>query len=134
MPTYYATERDAFMAEWRANGGKLDDARTMLRHAATLDRLAVAQCNGDYPCDNGERFTKACSECSLGYVPEVLQRGGRCPECRTQERAAKLAASCGFSVITSGDPRGYVLRVIFPSGAYNTWGGKESGYGVPTRS
>jgi hypothetical protein len=29
------------------------------------------------------------------------------------------------------DPRGYCLRVFFPSGVYNSWGGKEDGYGVP---
>jgi hypothetical protein len=134
MPTNYAKERDAFMAEWRANGGKLDDARTMLRYAATLRRLAEAQCNGDYPCDNGQRETKACSACSMGYAPETLARDGACRECRTARRAQKLAESCGFRVNTSGDPRGYVLRVMFPNYAYNTWSGADQGYGVPTRS
>lgn len=31
----------------------------------------------------------------------------------------------------TGDPRGYCLKLHTPSGRYNTWGGKEEGYGVP---
>jgi hypothetical protein len=105
----------------------------MLRYAETLNRLAEAQCNGDYPCDNGQRETKACAECSMGYAPETLARDGTCRDCRTTNRAEKLAESCGFRLLTSGDPRGYVVRVLFPSGAYNTLGGADQGYGVPTR-
>jgi hypothetical protein len=30
-----------------------------------------------------------------------------------------------------GDPRGYTVKVHLPNHAYNTWGGAESGYGVP---
>jgi hypothetical protein len=30
-----------------------------------------------------------------------------------------------------GDPRGYTTKLFFTGGEYNTWGGSESGYGVP---
>ncbi len=30
----------------------------------------------------------------------------------------------------TGDPRGYCLKLHLPDGSYNTWGGKESGYGI----
>lgn len=28
-----------------------------------------------------------------------------------------------------GDPRGFCLKVIMPEGDYNSWGGRESGWG-----
>lgn len=34
-----------------------------------------------------------------------------------------------LAATVSGDPRGYCLKVIMPQGDYNTWGGKEDGYG-----
>jgi hypothetical protein len=30
----------------------------------------------------------------------------------------------------TGDPRGYCLKLHLPNGDHNTWGGKESGYGI----
>jgi hypothetical protein len=30
----------------------------------------------------------------------------------------------------TGDPRGYCLKLHLPDGSYNTWGGKEAGYGI----
>lgn len=30
----------------------------------------------------------------------------------------------------TGDPRGFCFKFLFPSGRYNTWGGKEEGYGI----
>ena len=35
-----------------------------------------------------------------------------------------------LSADVSGDPRGYCLKLHLPDGSYNTWGGKESGYGI----
>ena len=29
-----------------------------------------------------------------------------------------------------GDPRGYCLKLLLPDGSYNSWGGKENGYGI----
>jgi hypothetical protein len=30
----------------------------------------------------------------------------------------------------TGDPRGFSLKLHLPDGSYNTWGGKESGFGI----
>lgn len=55
------------------------------------------------------------------------------------ERAGAEAAENAFGVacrqlgcepLVTGDPRGYVARILFPDGAHNTWGGAESGWGV----
>lgn len=107
--------------------GKL--ARKLLRAGATLHRLAEAQCNGDWPADNGERETAECQACGSYWVPSTLKRtvylsegrGGRkydrleCQDCRTQARIKRLAAEYGLGVIFGGDPRGPVLKVIPPS-------------------
>lgn len=48
------------------------------------------------------------------------------------QRACDLAVELGTTVRTCGDPRGYALKIILPSGAYNTWGGAAHGWGVPS--
>jgi hypothetical protein len=63
-------------------------------------------------------------ECNVGDVSD-----------KTWERLeAKIRAICeeiGCGVKLGGDPRGYTVKVIVPSGRYNTWGGAEDGWGVP---
>jgi len=39
----------------------------------------------------------------------------------------------GFSCDPSGDPRGYTLKIHTPGMSWNTWGGQETGHGVPSR-
>lgn len=85
-------------------------ARKLLRYAATLDRLNVALCNGDWPCDNGERKLKECPQCMTGYVASSF-RCGKCPDCRTQELARELCATFGLAVEFNGDPRGLPFRI-----------------------
>ena len=35
-----------------------------------------------------------------------------------------------IGVTFNGDPRGYAIKLHFESGVYNTWGGKEEGWGI----
>lgn len=43
-----------------------------------------------------------------------------------------IADKYGIDLVgdVTGDPRGYCLKLHLPDGSYNTWGGKESGYGI----
>ena len=50
----YQKERDEFISRATAEGLSLDTCRKLLRYATTLQRLAEAQCNGDWPY-NGDR-------------------------------------------------------------------------------
>lgn len=64
----YTKERDEFIAIATREGLSVNVARKLLRHAATLQRLAVAQCNGDWPY-NGDRdrpdaIAKMCHVCN----------------------------------------------------------------------
>ncbi len=35
-----------------------------------------------------------------------------------------------IGVTFDGDPRGFAIKLHFSSGAYNTWGGRETGWGI----
>lgn len=89
-------------------------ARVLMRYGTTLQRLAEAQCNGDWPYDNGERVVVPCSRCGSGCVPSKLIQT-LCPDCRTQDRVTALLAQYAMVPIFQGDPRGCVFKVVTPS-------------------
>ncbi len=99
---------------WRAGNG---DALELMRLARASQRW-------------NERL------CSVQMTPEEEARG----EAREERRIAKakrIVEAYGFVLVECGDPRGYALRVIFApldlkNSPYNTWGGAESGWGVPS--
>ena len=156
----YQADRDWFIAKMSAEGMPVRTIRQVLRLAATIDRLAVAKCNGDFPADHGSEWkTKVCPDCGCAWHPSAFRlrpRAARtikaqrelsaadpiaaekfdpryCVDCATE---AKLHAILppGFTALTGGDPRGYTTKLIVPSGAHNTMGGREDGIGVPVRS
>jgi hypothetical protein len=45
-------------------------------------------------------------------------------------RAEEIAKVLGVGIKFNGDPRGYAIKLMLPSGEYNTWGGKEEGWGI----
>lgn len=92
-------------------------ARALLAAGTTFQRLSEAQCNGDWPCDNGERKVKPCARCDGGYVPSVLKKGGLCPDCRLTDRVTALCKEYGLTCTTQGDPRGAVFIVKGADGA-----------------
>ena len=83
-------------------------AELLMRYSATLHRLAEELCNGyqDYKGNWDEKRTLAA---------EKKQE-------RIEKRAQQVASAIGGKVITGGDPRGCVLKVIFPDGFTNDWG------------
>lgn len=128
----YQKQRDIFIARC---GLSVDTARALLRHATTLQRLAEAQCNGDWPADNGQREVIPCPLCDRHWVPSqimggaaaimawkqsdqtnmrrIAHRSHACPDCRTEARVHALLDGTQWQAWTQGDPRGYVLR-LFP--------------------
>lgn len=107
--------RDEFMAATARAGLRIDQARQFMRYAATMQRYAEAQCNGDWPADNGERPVKECSRCARLWAPEVLDKAGVCRDCRNDDRV-KAALPEGWTCEMQGDPRGYVLKLLTPEG------------------
>lgn len=94
-------------------------AKKLLRHAQTLHRLTVAQCNGDFPADNGQRETVTCCRCESNWHPSVMRQerskghvgGPTCPDCRTQDAVRRLLTGTPFAPVFGGDPRGAVLKL-----------------------
>lgn len=81
----------------------------LIRLATRLQRYATHACN--YPLTPRQAATYERTRACLQEIATLLQT----------------------RIDTSGDPRGYVVKVHLPDGAYNTWGGVDVGYGVPTR-
>jgi hypothetical protein len=133
----YQMERETFIARMTQEGLPLHITRSLLRSATTLQRYAEAQCNGDYPADNGERKVVPCSRCEQSWVPSFLRKADKvCKDCTTVDRLTALLPA-GFTLDTQGDPRGYVLRIIPPSYAERNAGKDRFNLdtvGVPTRN
>lgn len=69
----------------------------------------------------------AVKDCNVGLT--------RRDENRKETLQATIAGHCkilGAKPKFNGDPRGYVVKLILKTGSYNTFGGAEAGYGVPT--
>lgn len=92
----------------------VDAVRQLSRAAATVNRLAVLECNE--PCD-----------------PDVL-KNGRERAYRVARRALDVLETSNpkqkVAVHIGGDPRGYCLKLHNAELGYNTWGGAEEGWGV----
>lgn len=79
----YVKERDEFISIMTGEGLSLEVTRKLLRYAQTLHRLAVAQCNGDWPY-NGDRdrpnaLKSACAMCDAHG--KVEGSNAECGEC-----------------------------------------------------
>lgn len=101
-------------------------ARALLRHARTHGNLAVDQCNGAYYQLTGGRGPAPSQERIDAWEAQREKREAAC-----EKRIKEICAEFNLPVTLGGDPRGYTVKVKLPSGAYNTWGGSEEGYGVP---
>ena len=130
-------QRAEFVARCEAEGLPEGWAERMLRQAATATRLAVATCNGDWPaegewaCGSGRKSVRYCDKCQAGWARGSFNARGECPDCASERRIKGLAAEVGIAVECSGDPRGAVVKVKFPSGRGNSWG-DPSFYCVPS--
>lgn len=90
-------------------------AKDVTALAATHDRLAEAECNGNYPCDNGERLVILCGRCGAGYIRERTYKapeGRICQSCWVEGRISAIVADFPtVSVKFQGDPRGWTVQL-----------------------
>ena len=128
----YQRERDTFIIEATKIGLSMDTIRLLLRYATTLQRLAVAQCNGDWPADNGQRDVLPCGTCQMSWVPcsmRSIRPTARttsasptatfsylCKDCHAQYRVKAILDGTGYIPWFQGDPRGAVLS-LYPVGS-----------------
>lgn len=111
---------------------------TLMRLARVHGQLAVEECNGPEhlngpnPFDRGgptgqrERFEAERRRLMTEWETNLTQR-----QASNDRRIKELCADFKVPVKLGGDPRGYTVKLRLPSGAYNTWGGADDGYGVP---
>ena len=85
----------------------IEPACTLMRLTRRAERYNVLACNGD-----------------------LTRRQQRAAE-RVDAQAKGIAEKLGTVLRCDGDPRGFSLKIAFPSGAYNTWGGIQDGWGIP---
>ena len=129
----YQKERDEFIAAMTEAGVPLHSCMIVLRNASTLDRIANENCSSEWAEKRNAADAARCPNCQQeGY--EGKQPFRPCAECRAETRIRAALNGSGVTADFSGDPRGYVVKLHLPSGKYNTFGGLESGYGVPTRN
>lgn len=123
----YQKEREEFIARMVAAFGEsqLANIRLLLRHAKTHGNLAEAECNG--PGDWVHRIPYP----QAGEIIEAFEKRIEKRQEQIEKRIKAICEKIGCRVETGGDPRGYTIKVFLPNGAYNTWGGAESGWGVP---
>ena len=100
----------------------------IMRHAASLQRLAEEECNG--PGEYVDRIPYP----EAGKIYDRWQTRVE----RQQEQHAKRVKALVKEfpgtidgVHVDGDPRGTIVKLIRTDGKYNTWGGEESGWAVP---
>lgn len=111
-------DRDQFMAVFVGNAVKRGAeiliacraAQDLMRLAGIHNRLSVEACNRSLTDPEKKRLITTESKI-LGLVDGKNGSGAK----------AKFG----------GDPRGYTVKLIFPSGHNNTWGGPDDGWGVP---
>ncbi len=125
-------ERDEFVGHLvKALPGKpvhvvAEAARLFMRYARTHQRLAELECNG--PGDYVSRIPYP----RAGEIYAEHQAMVEKKTAAVEARAKKLAESLGMTLDCQGDPRGYTMKLQMPNGAWNTMGGQQDGYGIPS--
>jgi hypothetical protein len=114
-------EYAAFIALLARKADQGISARSVARAADDLCRLSRR---------HARLAEKTCNVAMGDAEQDAHQRA----EDKTEERM-NTALSClnieGAALKFGGDPRGFTVKLLLPSGEYNTWGGAEEGYGVP---
>lgn len=95
-------------------------------------RAVMMTPSGEMGCDinrEPEGSCRPCPCCQTDTIEEAIR--ATCEEL-TKLRGEKLGSEYQFTPKFSGDPRGYTVKLLLPSGSFNTMGGLEEGFGVPT--
>jgi len=124
----YQSERERFIAQVTREGLDLRAAQALLRCATTINRLAELACSSEaadrdrIPCPASKTHNPADCLCDVQPSRESAEypaEHSTIPRITLQEwqaeQRAMRAVPAGWTVLTSGDPRGYTLRVVPPS-------------------
>jgi len=149
----YQKDRDEFIGQMvtevqakdGTNNEGVDLARLILRNASTIQRCEELVCNSEaadrdrVPCPSrGKLNTGECLCRHCGTYADATQSHGKIPRVEVQILRARqrIEAACepwGIVPSFQSDPRGCCVKLLLPSGRWNSWGGEEDGFCVPTR-
>ena len=153
----YQKDRDEFVAQivsevqsqWRAPMARdgsptqqaLDLARLILRNAATIQHCEELVCSSEaanrdrVPCPAAKSGKDEDCACDYDHQADKHRDTPRVQVqiLRARQRIEAACKPWGIVPNCSGDPRGCVVKLLLPSGRWNSWGGKEDGFCVPVR-
>lgn len=125
-------ERDRHIAALIGNGFLLSEIHSLLRKAKSLSGIAERQCSEEMSPEETARVEKREAFLERSIAKIVSTRNARVG--KTADEVEKLIGGeeglGRVSVTFDGDPRGYVVKLHLPDGAYNTLGGRETGWGI----
>ena len=104
-----ASQNRGAIPQWARQQNAVALARLILRNAATIQRHATNCCN---------------RETSMAET----RRAAQC-----EEHIRQACKPWGIKPTFNGDPRGACVKLLLPSGRWNSFGGAECGFCVPTR-
>ena len=124
--TYTATKerenfKDAVINEIQPHISDLPTIKRILKsimsNGATHARLCSTECNRELT--DSETAKMETIESRLAFNLQDLNR--------------YITDVDKIKMLLSGDPRGFTVKLLLPrTNKFNTWGGAECGYGVPT--
>lgn len=127
-------DRDEFIAIMTAEGVPVDVVRLVMRHGATLQRLAEMACSSEaadrdrVPCP-GLKEPERCLCEHWGGCGCPDDPTGHHPVTRISRRGDEVRRRVTFALapyevvpVFYGDPRGAVVKLQVPSGRTNDWG------------
>lgn len=116
----YKQWREETIGELMAAGFPYYKAAKLMALSNRHGRLAVAQCNGEWPAQTQWTDSKDCGECPKcgnWWQKNAIKKSG-CPDCRVESAILALAGDQkiieGFSF--AGDPRGCTVTAIMRTG------------------
>jgi hypothetical protein len=107
----YARDREDFIVNATRYGITPDDARLLMRHASTLGRWAVEECNGTLERRDDGSTVRKWNIDGPGPIRSVAVRDTATPAERAVER---IAARYGLRAVIQGDPRGAIVTICRP--------------------
>lgn len=116
----YQAQREEFIGRMVREGMDVETARLVLRDAATVQRWAEAECNGEIQRDdNGENPERVYGH-SIRSVWHETRFKVPDRDAQAQARIRKRMPR-GFAAVFQGDPRGACVKILTPSGDGDSW-------------
>lgn len=115
------------ITEETGNVPNLARVKLLYRHSRTLNNLYCCQCNGSTRArvsgESWDEYDKNRNEVQIPWIEKRIEQ--------VKRNICSLLKELGIDARFNPDPRGYAVKMATPkTNRYNTWGGKEDGWGI----